>query len=69
VRVAVTGAGQGGVYRHSAAEAALAVNWSPAAVADIKVSADGLNNDIHASAEYRAHLVQVVTKRAVVAAG
>ncbi len=69
VRVAVTGAGQGGVHRHSAAEAALAANWSADSVAGITVPADALNSDIHASAEYRAHLVQVVTKRAVIAAG
>jgi len=69
VRVAVTGAGQGGVHRHTAAEAALAANWSADAVANIAVSPDGLNSDIHGSAEYRAHLVQVVTRRAVAAAG
>jgi carbon-monoxide dehydrogenase medium subunit len=69
VRVAITGAGQGGVFRHTAAEAALAANWSADAVAGMKASADGLNSDIHASAEYRAHLIQVMTKRAVVAAG
>lgn len=67
VRVAVTGAGQGGVFRHSAAEAALAANWSPAALDGVTISPDGLNSDIHASAEYRAHLVGVITKRAVAA--
>lgn len=69
VRVAVTGAGQGGVFRHTAAEAALAANWSPSALDGVKASADGLNSDIHASAEYRAHLIGVIAKRAVAAAG
>ncbi len=69
VRVAITGAGQGGVFRHKAMEAALAANWSADAVAGVKTPADGLNSDIHASAEYRAHLIGVMAKRAVAAAG
>ena len=68
VRVAVTGAGDR-VFRVADMESALAGNWSPDAVAGISVSADGLNSDIHASAEYRAHLVTVMAKRAVAAAG
>ena len=68
VRVAVTGAG-GSVFRVPEMEQALAANFAPEAVADISVSADGLNEDIHASAEYRAHLVTVMAKRAVAAAG
>ena len=68
VRVAVTGAGPC-VFRAAEMEAALDANWSADAVADIKVSADGLNEDIHASAEYRAHLVTVMAKRAVAKAG
>jgi carbon-monoxide dehydrogenase medium subunit len=68
VRVAITGAGQNGVFRHKEMEAALAKNWSADAVAGIKTPADGLNSDIHASAEYRAHLIGVMAKRAVAAA-
>jgi carbon-monoxide dehydrogenase medium subunit len=65
VRVAVTGAGQGGVFRQAAMEQALSANFTPDAVAAIKTPADGMNGDIHASAEYRAHLVGVIAKRAV----
>jgi carbon-monoxide dehydrogenase medium subunit len=69
VRVAVTGAGQGGVFRQKAMEEALAKSWSPDAVAKIVTPTDNLNSDIHASAEYRAHLITVMAKRAVAAAG
>ncbi len=65
VRVAVTGAGQNGVFRHTAMEQALSGNFSPDAIAGITTPADGLNSDIHASAEYRAHLIGVMAKRAV----
>jgi len=68
VRVAVTGAAQGGVFRHAAFEAALSANFAPDAIAGIATSADDLNSDIHASAEYRAHLIGVMAKRAVAAA-
>ncbi|HTY70375.1 MAG TPA: xanthine dehydrogenase family protein subunit M [Alphaproteobacteria bacterium] len=67
-RVAVTGAGPC-VFRQKDMEAALAKTWSADAVAGIKQKADGLNSDIHASSEYRAHLVTVMAKRAVAAAG
>lgn len=67
VRVAVTGAGAS-VFRVAAMEKALAGGFSPDAVAAVTVPADGLNADIHASAEYRAHLVTVMAKRAVAAA-
>jgi carbon-monoxide dehydrogenase medium subunit len=69
VRVAVNGAGANGVFREKTMEAALSANWSPDAVADVKVSPGLLNGDIHGSAEYRAHLVTVMAKRAVVDAG
>jgi carbon-monoxide dehydrogenase medium subunit len=67
VRVAVTGAGPC-VFRVPELEKALASRFSADAVANIKVAAAGLNSDMHASAEYRAHLVTVMTKRAVAAA-
>lgn len=69
VRVAVTGAGEDGVFRHAGLEAALGANWSPDAADAVEVSADGLMSDIHASADYRAHLIKVMAKRAVAAAG
>ncbi|MGE0723048.1 MAG: xanthine dehydrogenase family protein subunit M [Alphaproteobacteria bacterium] len=68
VKVAITGAGPG-VFRWKDAEAALAKSFAPAAVESLALKADGLNSDIHASAEYRAHLVGVMTKRAVAKAG
>jgi carbon-monoxide dehydrogenase medium subunit len=68
VRVAVTGAGAV-VFRQKDMETALGKSFTAEAAAAIKQSADGLNTDIHASAEYRAHLVTVMGKRAVAAAG
>ena len=50
-------------------ETALAADFSADAVGDIPVLSDDFNNDIHASAEYRAHLVTVMAKRAVAKAG
>ena len=67
VRVAVTGAGPC-VFRQRQMEMALAENFTAEAIAHITVSDDGLNDDIHGSAEYRAHLVTVMAKRAVAAA-
>ncbi|MFW6077353.1 MAG: FAD binding domain-containing protein [Hyphomicrobiales bacterium] len=68
VRVAVTGAGDK-VFRVEAMEQALANDFSAEAVAGITVPADACLSDMHASAEYRAHLVNVMAKRAVAAAG
>lgn len=67
-RVAVTGAGPS-VFRVAEMEQALGGGFSSDAVAGISVPAAGLNSDIHASDEYRAHLVTVMAKRAVAAAG
>jgi carbon-monoxide dehydrogenase medium subunit len=66
-RVAVTGAGPC-VFRQAEMEKALSAKFAPDAVANIKVKQDGLNNDLHASPEYRAHLITVMCKRAVEAA-
>jgi len=64
VRVAVTGAGAC-VFRVPEMEKALAAKFSADSVAGISVSSDDLNADLHASADYRAHLITVMTKRAV----
>lgn len=67
VRVAVTGAGAC-VFRWTEAERALAADFSPAALDGLTVDASDLNSDLHASAEYRAHLVRVMAQRAVAGA-
>jgi carbon-monoxide dehydrogenase medium subunit len=68
VRVAVTGASEDGVFRWEAAEAALSGDFRPEAIAGLSVGADGLIGDLHGTPEYRAHLVGVLTGRAVAAA-
>jgi carbon-monoxide dehydrogenase medium subunit len=66
VRVAVTGASSS-VFRATAIEAALRTSFTPDAAKAVRVDATGLNNDLHGSAEYRAHLVSVMAARAVAA--
>ncbi len=68
VKVAVTGAGEGGVFRHKGLEAALDKKFDAASVDAVKVDAKGLMSDMHATADYRAALIKVMTKRAVAAA-
>ena len=68
VRVAVAGAGPC-VFRAKAIEDALAKSFTADAAKGVSTPATGLNNDIHGSAEYRAHLVSVLASRAVTAAG
>ena len=68
VRVAVTGAGSEGVFRVSSFEEALKKRFSAKALDGMTVPADGLNGDLHGSAEYRAHLIAVLARRAVAAA-
>src|SRR5579862_8589343 len=68
VRVAVTGAGAC-VFRQKDMEAALTKSFTPDAIKGIAQNQSGLNSDIHASAEYRAHLVNVMARRAVTACG
>jgi carbon-monoxide dehydrogenase medium subunit len=68
VRAAVTGAGDDGVFRSRPIEAALAKNFEAAALEGVSVPSDGLMSDLHASAEYRANLVVVMAKRAVMTA-
>ncbi len=64
-RVAVTGAGADGVFRANDLEAALAKDFSAAALDNVAVAADNLLSDVHGSAAYRAHLINVLAKRAV----
>ncbi len=65
VRVAVTGASNEGVHRWSAAEDALSSNFSAGALDGLSVPADNMIADLHGSPDYRAHLVKVMTGRAV----
>ena len=66
-RVAVTGAGEDGVFRHAGFEAALGANWSADALESVAVDSAGLMSDLHGKADYRANLVKVLAKRAVAA--
>ena len=67
VRVAITGAGEDGVFRHEGLEAALASSFAPDSVESVAVSDDEMISDMHAASDYRAHLVKEMTKRAVAA--
>ncbi|UWR17712.1 FAD binding domain-containing protein [Sulfitobacter pontiacus] len=67
VRVAVTGASEDGVFRWSDAEAALSENFAVDALSGLSLPGDGMISDLHGSGDYRAHLVTVMTKRAVAA--
>ncbi|WP_120505096.1 FAD binding domain-containing protein [Sulfitobacter mediterraneus] len=69
VRVAITGASNDGVFRWSEAEAALASNFSASALDGLSVDSTDMISDLHGTAEYRAHLIGVMTKRAVAAIG
>ncbi|MGB1106149.1 MAG: xanthine dehydrogenase family protein subunit M [Alphaproteobacteria bacterium] len=66
-RLAVTGAGSDGVFRHADMEAALDASFSADSLDGIAVDADEMISDIHASGDYRAHLVREIAKRAVAA--
>jgi carbon-monoxide dehydrogenase medium subunit len=64
VRVAVTGAAAS-VFRATDLESAFAANFAPAAARGVKIAPDELNTDMHASAQYRAHLIPVLAARAL----
>jgi carbon-monoxide dehydrogenase medium subunit len=65
IRVAVTGAGANGVFRVKSFEEALKKRFSPKSIEGMTIPATGMNADIHGSAEYRAHLVGVLARRAL----
>lgn len=69
VRVAVTGASENGVFRWTEAEQALSSTFSPSAIEGLAVDPDGMIGDMHGTRDYRAHLVGVMARRAVAAAG
>ena len=69
IRVGVTGAGSGGVFRAEAMEQALARSWTPEAIDAVAIDPADMLSDIHASAAYRANLVKVMARRAVAAIG
>jgi carbon-monoxide dehydrogenase medium subunit len=68
IRVAVTGAGANGVFRVKSFEEALKKRYGAKSLEGLTIPADGMSSDIHGSAEYRAHLVGVLSRRAVAAA-
>ena len=68
VRAAVTGAGANGVFRCGPVEAALTAKFSAKMLDTVKIPATGINADMHADAAYRAHLIVVMAKRAVMEA-
>ena len=65
IRVAVTGAGANGVFRVKSFEEALKKRFAAKSIEGLTVPATGMNSDIHASAEYRAHLIGVLARRAL----
>jgi carbon-monoxide dehydrogenase medium subunit len=68
VRVAVTGASEEGVFRWTQAEAVLSADFTAAAIDGLSIAADGMIGDLHGTPAYRAHLVKIMTARAVTAA-
>ena len=64
VRAAITGAGSS-VFRSKELESALSNNFSPSVIDNVNISSKGLNSDLHATAEYRSHMIKVMAKRAV----
>ena len=65
IRVAVTGAGENGVFRWKEMENALLSDWSPSTAETIKLSSEGVMYDIHGNSDYRANLVNIMAIRAV----
>jgi aerobic carbon-monoxide dehydrogenase medium subunit len=64
IRVSVTGASSS-VFRSKKIESSLSSNFSPSSIDSVNISSNDLNSDIHASAEYRAHMIKVMAKKAI----
>ena len=64
IRVAITGV-ESCVFRCKKLEDALSSNFSPSAIDNVNISSAEFNSDIHASAEYRAHMIKIMAKKAV----